>query len=55
MSTKKIKCECKKNAIIIENKVYYCATCYINKFIRVHQRHRYKPNNNSGENTVKRI
>ena len=55
MLTKKIKCKCRKDAVIIENKIYYCAAYYISKFIRVHKRYRYKPNNNSGKITVKGI
>ena len=22
-------CKCKKDAVIVENKIYYCADCYI--------------------------
>ena len=47
MSTKKIKCECKKDAVVIENKIYYCAPCYIDKFIRVFKRLRPEPLDNS--------
>ena len=55
MSRKKIKCGCKKDAVIIENKIYYCAPCYINKLIRVHKRYRYKPNNYSFKDITKGV
>ena len=52
----KIKCSnCEKDAVIIENKIYYCGPCAVKQFIDgVHKRLRYKPSNNSSENTVKR-
>jgi|TARA_X000001388_G_scaffold75542_1_gene70590 hypothetical protein len=34
--------ECKKDAVIIENKKYYCADCYIDKFIGMYKRLRFK-------------
>ena len=39
------KCKCKKDAVIIENKKYYCANCYINKFIGVRKKLRLESNN----------
>ena len=53
---KKIKCSnCDKDAVIIENKIYYCGSCAVKQFIDgVHKRPRFKPSNNSSENTVKR-
>jgi hypothetical protein len=38
---------CNKNAVIIENKIYYCATCYVNKFVKLHKRLSIKPLDNS--------
>tara|TARA_E500000305_G_scaffold101624_1_gene95327 strand:- start:548 stop:778 length:231 start_codon:yes stop_codon:yes gene_type:complete len=39
----KKKCEeCEKDAVIIENKKYYCADCYIDKFIGMYKRLRFK-------------
>ena len=56
VAIKKIKCtKCDRDAVIIEEKIYYCGPCAVNKFVRVHERFRYKPNNNSGKNTVKGI
>ena len=57
MSTKKIKCsECEKNAVIIENKIYYCGDCSVKQFIaRVHKRLRSKPCNISGKDDDTRI
>lgn len=53
---KKIKCtKYIRDAVIIKNKIYYCGPCAVNKFVRMHKRFRHKPNNNSGENTVKGI
>ena len=48
----KIKCsECEKNAVIIENKIYYCGSCAVKQFItRVHKRLRSKPNINNSKN-----
>ena len=37
-----IKCECKKDAVIVEDKKYYCADCYIDKFIGMYKRLRFK-------------
>ena len=52
----KIKCsECNENAVIIENKIYYCGPCYVNEFIRVHKRLRLQPSNHSGKNDDTRI
>ena len=54
---KKIKCEkCEKNAVIIEDKIYYCGDCAVKQFIdRVHKRLRPKPVNNNSEDNVSRI
>ena len=52
----KKKCEykeCEKNAVIIEDKKYYCAECYIDKFIGVYKRLRFKPVHDSVEPTNK--
>jgi len=49
-----IKCECKKDAVIVENKKYYCADCYINKFVRVRKGLRLKPLDNRNETDVER-
>jgi len=50
----KKKCEeCEKDAVIIENKKYYCADCYIDKFIGVYKRLRFKPLHDSIESTNK--
>tara|TARA_R100000081_G_scaffold278_2_gene180 strand:- start:1191 stop:1364 length:174 start_codon:yes stop_codon:yes gene_type:complete len=40
----KIKCsECEKNAVIIENKIYYCGDCAVEQFVNgVHERLRSK-------------
>ena len=49
MKTKqKTKCsKCKKDAVIIENEIYYCGPCAVEQFInRVHKRLRSKPYNN---------
>ncbi len=53
---KKIKCsKCKKDAVIIEDKIYYCGPCAVEQFIsRVHKRFRSKPNINNSQNNVKR-
>jgi len=53
---KKIKCsKCIKDAVIIENKIYFCADCAVEQFIdRVHKRLRSKPSNNSSKNNVSR-
>ena len=53
----KIKCTlCEKNAVIIENKIYYCGDCAVKQFIdRVHKRLRSKPRNNSIKNNVSGI
>ena len=48
-----IKCECKKDAVVVENKKYYCADCYINKFVRVRKRLRPKPLDNRNETNDK--
>tara|TARA_R100000908_G_C3722523_1_gene124747 strand:- start:286 stop:462 length:177 start_codon:yes stop_codon:yes gene_type:complete len=55
-ANKKIKCsKCDKDAVIIENKIYYCGSCAVKQFIDgVHKRSRFKPSNNSSQNTVKR-
>lgn len=54
--TKQIKCnKCKKDAVVYENKIYYCGPCAVTKFIRMHKRLRPKPSNDSSQNTVKRI
>ena len=56
VAIKKIKCtKCINNAVIIEDKIYYCGPCAVNKFIRLHKRLRPKSNNNSGSNIVERI
>tara|TARA_R110002020_G_scaffold33389_1_gene101705 strand:- start:203 stop:364 length:162 start_codon:yes stop_codon:yes gene_type:complete len=48
----KKKCEeCEKNAVIIENKKYYCPDCYIDRFVRVHERLRFKSLHDSIEST----
>tara|TARA_R100001509_G_C4847673_1_gene208883 strand:+ start:258 stop:434 length:177 start_codon:yes stop_codon:yes gene_type:complete len=54
---KKIKCEkCEKNAVIIEDKIYYCGDCAVKQFIdRVHKRLRSKPRDNSIKNNVSGI
>ncbi len=49
-----IKCECKKDAVIVEYKKYYCADCYINKFVRVRKRLRPKPMDNSSKTNIER-
>lgn len=51
----KIKCsKCKKNAVIIENKIYYCGRCAVDHFIaRVHKRLRSKPIFNNSKDDVK--
>lgn len=49
-----IKCECKKDAVIVEDKKYYCADCYINKFIGVYKRLRHKPMDNSSKTYIER-
>ena len=53
---KKIKCsKCDKDAVIIEDKIYYCGPCAVKQFItRVHKRLRSKPNINNSQNNVKR-
>ena len=52
---KKIKClKCEKDAVIIENKIYYCGPCAVNKFVRLHKRLRFKPSINNSQNNVKR-
>ena len=51
-----IKCqheECKKDAVIIEDKKYYCADCYIDKFIGMYERLRFKPVHDSIKPTNK--
>jgi Zn finger protein HypA/HybF involved in hydrogenase expression len=42
---KKIKCnECEKNAVILENKIYYCGDCAVEQFItKLHKRLQSKP------------
>ena len=48
----KKKCEeCEKDAVIIENKKYYCPDCYIDRFVRVHERLRFKSLHDSIEST----
>jgi hypothetical protein len=49
-----IKCECKKDAVIVEDKKYYCADCYINKFVRVRKGLRPKPLDNSFKTYIER-
>ena len=49
----KEKCECKKDAVIIEDKKYYCGPCYVNKFVRVHKGLRSKPLDNRNETSNK--
>jgi len=50
----KIKCsKCKKNAVIIENKIYYCGPCGVNKFIGMHKGLRYKSIHNHSKNIGK--
>ena len=39
----KEKCKCKKDAVIIEDKIYYCGPCYVNKFVRVRKGLQSKP------------
>tara|TARA_Y100001973_G_scaffold97290_1_gene153148 strand:+ start:1614 stop:1790 length:177 start_codon:yes stop_codon:yes gene_type:complete len=53
----KIKCTlCEKNAVIIENKIYYCGDCAVKQFIdRVHKRLRYKPGDNNSKNNASGI
>jgi ribosomal protein L37AE/L43A len=53
-TNKKIKCEkCDKNAVIIENKIYYCGPCAVKQFVDgVHKRLRSQPSNNSSKNNV---
>tara|TARA_Y100001938_G_scaffold138150_1_gene203236 strand:+ start:594 stop:770 length:177 start_codon:yes stop_codon:yes gene_type:complete len=53
----KIKCTlCEKNAVIIENKIYYCGNCAVKQFIdRVHKRLRYKPGDNNSKNNASGI
>ncbi len=55
-ANKKIKCsKCDKDAVIIENKIYYCGSCAVKQFIDgVHKRLGSKPNINNSQNTVKR-
>ncbi len=55
-ANKKIKCsKCDKDAVVYENKIYYCGPCAVTKFVRMHKRLRPKPSNDSSQNTVKRI
>ncbi len=52
-----IKCqhkECKKDAVIIENKKYYCGPCYVNKFVRVRKGLRSKPLDNRSKTYIER-
>ena len=49
----KEKCECKKDAVIIENKKYYCGPCYVNRFVRVRKGLRSKPLDNRNETSDK--
>ena len=52
-----IKCqheECKKDAVIIEDKKYYCADCYIDKFIGMYKRLRFKPLDDSIKTSYER-
>jgi len=54
----KIKCsKCKsKDAVIIENKIYYCGICAVAQFVnRLHKRLGSKPNNNFNKNNDKVI
>jgi len=53
--TQKIKCKCKKDAVIVENKIYYCGPCYVNEFVGMHKRLRPKPLDNSFKIHSKRI
>ena len=51
---KKIKCsKCNENAVIIENEIYYCGPCGVNKFIRMHERLRPKPIHNTIKSNCK--
>jgi hypothetical protein len=52
MTRKKNKCQnCDKDAVIIENKIYYRGPCAVDQFItRVHKRLRPEPCNNCNEN-----
>ena len=49
----KEKCACKKDAVIIENKIYYCGPCYVNRFVRVRKGLQSKPLDNRNESTDK--
>ena len=53
--TNKIKCsKCEKDAVIIENKIYYCGSCAVTQFINgLHKRLRSKPNDNFSKNINK--
>ena len=37
------------DAVIFENKIYYCGSCYVDIFIRLRKRFRPKSHNNSNE------
>ena len=52
--TKQIKCsKCKKDAVVYENKIYYCGPCYVNEFVGMHKRLRPKPLDNSFKSNCK--
>lgn len=53
----KIKCsKCEKNAVIIENKIYYCGPCAVTQFvIGLPKRLRSKPNDNFSKGSNKNI
>ena len=44
---------CNKNAVIIENKIYYCGPCYVNRFVRVRKGLQSKPLDNRNKSTDK--
>jgi hypothetical protein len=48
---KKTKCsKCKKDAVIIEDKIYYCGDCAVKQFIsRVHKRVGHQPLHNNSQ------
>ena len=53
---KKIKCfKCKKDAVFIEKKIYYCGLCAVDKFVKLRERLQSKSINNNSKNNVTRI
>jgi len=52
---KKIKCsKCEKDAVIIENEIYYCGPCAVKQFVtKLHKRLRSKPHNNYSKDISK--